>query len=216
MKTDMLIMMLANGPRAPSRAAVGRRLGTGVTFGVAAAVLLLVFAVPGGVPVQALVARLAMPVFWAKLALPASMTVAGIAVLARLSQPGVPTRRAWKLLCVPIVLVWLAALVVLAGAPAPMREALILGHTWRACLTHIAQLSIPGFAALLIAMRGLAPTRPAIAGAAAGLLAGAIGALAYCLRCPEMEPPFWATWYLLGMSAPALAGALVGPRAMRW
>lgn len=216
MKTDMLIMMLAQGPRAPSRAAVGRRLGTGVMFGVAAALLLLVFAVPGGIPVQALAARLAMPVFWAKLALPVSMTAAGIAVLSRLSQPGVPTERAWKLLCVPIVMVWLAALAVLAGTPAPMREALILGHTWRACLAHIVQLSIPSFAALLIAMRSLAPTRPALAGAATGLLAGAIGALAYCLRCPEMEPPFWATWYLAGMSVPALIGALVGPRAMRW
>ncbi|HEY1608429.1 MAG TPA: DUF1109 domain-containing protein [Paraburkholderia sp.] len=216
MKTDRLIAMLADGPRAPSRAAVGRRLGSGVTFGVAAALLLLMFAIPGGIPAQALAARLAMPVFWAKLALPVSMTIATASVAARLSQPGVPIKHAWRVLCAPIALVWLAALVGLASAPAPLREALILGHTWRACLTHIVLLSIPGLAALLIAMRGLAPTRPALAGAAVGLLAGAIAALAYCLRCPEMEPPFWATWYLLGMSVPAFVGALLGPRAMRW
>lgn len=216
MKTDLLITMLAEGPRAPSRAAVRRRLGTGVTFGVAAAVLLLMFAVPGGIPLKAFVARLAMPLFWVKLALPVSMTVASIAVVSRLSQPGVSTKRAWSLLCLPIVLVWAVAFVILVGAPAQMREALILGHTWGACLSHIVQLSIPGFAALLIAMRGLAPTRPAVAGAATGLLAGAIGALAYSLRCPEMQPPFWATWYLVGMAMTALAGALLGPRAMRW
>jgi len=31
-----------------------------------------------------------------------------------------------------------------------------------------------------------------------------------------MEPPFWATWYLLGMAVPALVGALLGPRWIRW
>jgi len=216
MKTDLLITALAQGPRAPSRAAVGRRLGSGVMFGVAAALLLLVFVVPGGIPTQALVARLSMPLFWAKLALPLSMTVAALAVVSRLSQPGVPTERAWKMLCVPVALVWLAALGTLANAPASLRAALVLGHTWQTCLPHIVLLSIPGLAALLTAMRGLAPTRPALAGAATGLLAGAIGALAYCLRCPEMEPPFWATWYLLGMAVPALVGALLGPRWIRW
>lgn len=216
MKTDLLIAMLADGPRAPSRAAVARRLGSGVMFSIAAAVLLLMFVLPGGIPTQALVARLALPVFWVKLALPASMTAAAVAVVSRLSQPGVPTERAWKMLCVPVALVWLAALATLADAPASLRAALILGHTWRSCLTHIVLLSVPGLAALLTAMRGLAPTRPALAGAATGLLAGAIGALAYCLRCPEMEPPFWATWYLLGMAAPALLGALLGPRWIRW
>jgi hypothetical protein len=47
-------------------------------------------------------------------------------------------------------------------------------------------------------------------------LAGALGALAYVLHCPELEAPFLAVWYLLGMLIPAGVGALVGPRVLRW
>jgi hypothetical protein len=28
--------------------------------------------------------------------------------------------------------------------------------------------------------------------------------------------PFWATWYLIGMSIPTSAGALLGPTLLRW
>ena len=65
-------------------------------------------------------------------------------------------------------------------------------------------------------MKGLAPTRLALAGAAAGLLAGAIGALVYALHCPEMEAPFLGVWYVAGMLIPAAAGALLGPIVLRW
>jgi len=66
------------------------------------------------------------------------------------------------------------------------------------------------------AMRGLAPTRPPLAGTAAGLLAGTVGALVYCLHCPEMGAPFIASWYLLGMLMPALLGAFLGRFLLRW
>ena len=65
-------------------------------------------------------------------------------------------------------------------------------------------------------MKGLAPTRPALAGAASGLLAGALGALVYALHCPEMAAPFLGIWYLLGMLIPAVVGAMVGPLLLRW
>jgi len=75
---------------------------------------------------------------------------------------------------------------------------------------------VPVFAATLWAMKGLAPTRPALAGAAAGLLAGAMAALVYALHCPEMEAPFIGVWYVVGMLIPAAAGALLGPLVLRW
>jgi hypothetical protein len=59
---------------------------------------------------------------------------------------------------------------------------------------------VPTLAALLWALRGLAPTRPALAGAAAGLAAGAVGALAYALHCPELSPTFVAVWYSAGIA----------------
>lgn len=65
-------------------------------------------------------------------------------------------------------------------------------------------------------MRSLAPTSLPLAGAAAGLLAGSVGALVYCLHCPEMGAPFIGTWYLLGMLIPTAAGALLGRFVLRW
>ncbi len=62
-----------------------------------------------------------------------------------------------------------------------------------------------------LAQTGLRP-----AGAMAGLLAGSVATVAYCLHCPEMEVPFWAVWYVVGMLIPALAGWLLGPRLLRW
>jgi hypothetical protein len=101
-------------------------------------------------------------------------------------------------------------------APDETRVALVLGRTWRTCSLNIALLSLPGLIALLVALRSLAPTRLPLAGAMAGLLAGAVGALAYCLRCQEHAVPFWATWYLLGMAIPMAVGALLGRRVLRW
>lgn len=213
MKTDELITMLVDSPRPPSRAAVASRLGLGFAISLAAALLLLML-LPGAA--AGLMTRVTMPAFWAKLALPLTMTPAAVCVTSRLSQPGVCVGRAWVALALPVGTVCLAALLVLAVAAPEVRGELILGHTWRTCSLNIVLLSMPALGALLWAMRGLAPTRPQLAGAATGLLAGVIGASAYCLRCPEMNVPFWAAWYLLGMAAPALLGSLLGPRMMHW
>lgn len=77
-------------------------------------------------------------------------------------------------------------------------------------------LSAPALAAVLWAMRGLAPTRPRTAGFAAGLLAGSLGALGYALYCPELSPLFVLVWYTLGILIPAGLGALLGPLLLRW
>ena len=55
-----------------------------------------------------------------------------------------------------------------------------------------------------------------MAGAAAGLLAGAVAALVYGLYCEESSAAFVATWYTLGIGACACFGALVGPKVLRW
>lgn len=93
---------------------------------------------------------------------------------------------------------------------------LVLGATWRTCPFNIAALATPALLALLWALRGAAPTRPAWAGAVAGLLAGALAVLAYALHCPEMAAPFVAVWCVVGMAIPTALGALLGPRLLRW
>jgi hypothetical protein len=213
MKTEDLILVLANGPRPRGRAAVGRRMGLGLAFSLSGAVLALL--VGHGVHPD-LRAMLATPVFWAKVALPLAMALAAVRVAVRLSQPGLTVGRAWISLALPLAIVWLVALLVLWIAPPGVRIAMLLGHTWRTCPFNIALLSLPALGAMLWAMRGLAPTRPTLAGAATGLLAGTIGALVYCLRCPEVHVPFWATWYPLGMAVPAVIGGVFGRSVLRW
>jgi hypothetical protein len=93
---------------------------------------------------------------------------------------------------------------------------LVKGHSWKVCSLRIAALSLPGFAAALWALRRMAPTRPSLAGSAAGLMAGGLGALAYGLACNETAMTFLASWYTLGMLGWAAVGALIGPRLLRW
>ena len=78
----------------------------------------------------------------------------------------------------------------LVNAAPAQRADLILGNTWKACPFNIAFISLPLFAATLWALKGLAPTRLALAGASAGLLAGALSSLVYALHCPESAAPF--------------------------
>jgi hypothetical protein len=77
-------------------------------------------------------------------------------------------------------------------------------------------LSIPALGGVLWAMRGLAPTRARMAGLAAGLLAGAVGAAGYALACGETAMTFVAIWYSLGIAMTGALGALLGPRLLRW
>ncbi|TCK32890.1 hypothetical protein B0G84_8804 [Paraburkholderia sp. BL8N3] len=156
------------------------------------------------------------PFFLFKLSIPLLLIAVTVWLAARLAIPGARTKRAWGTLVLAYTATWALALAVLWRAPMFARSELILGHTWRSCPLYIAVLSIPTFIALSWAMRGLAPTRPRLAGAVAGLLAGAVGTFAYCLRCPEMSIPFWAFWYSAGLVITTSAGALLGRVALKW
>jgi hypothetical protein len=154
--------------------------------------------------------------FWIKLAFPASIAVASLVAASRLSRPGARLGKTGGAIVAPVLVIWLYAAWVLLDVPAAEREELVMGRTWKYCLLGISTFSVPVFAAALWAMKGLAPTRPALAGAASGLLAGAIAALVYALHCPEMEAPFLGVWYVAGMLIPVAAGALLGPFVLRW
>ncbi len=157
-----------------------------------------------------------LPMFWIKLALPASGAVRSLLAASRLSRPGAGLGWIPGALAAPVLAMWLLAAWMMLGVPSPERAGLVMGRTWEYCLLYISVLSVPVLAATLWAMKGLAPTRLVLAGGAAGLLAGAIGALVYALHCPEMEAPFLGVWYVAGMLIPNGAGALLGPIVLRW
>ena len=213
MRTDELVTMLAAGAGAVEPGATARRYTVALGWGAFGATLLMAI-VLGVRPDLAEAARL--PMFWVKLAFPASVAAGALYAAARLSRPGVQLGRVPAALAAPVLAMWLLAALVLATAAAGEREELIFGGSWSACPLFIALLSLPVFAAALWAMKGLAPTRLALSGAAAGLLAGSVGALVYALYCTEMAAPFLALWYLLGMLIPTAAGAAIGPRLLRW
>lgn len=213
MKTDELIGLLAQDAEPVALHAIEQRFAMATLAGLAGGLVLMLalFGVRPG-----LVQDMGLPMFWGKLLFAALLAAGCVAVLRRLARPGMGLGYSLLLLALPPLVLWGLAAVALGQAVPAERLALVLGSTWRTCPFNIAALSLPAFVACLWALRGAAPTRLAWAGAGAGLLAGALGALAYALHCPEMAAPFLAVWYLAGMALPTLAGAWLGPRVLRW
>jgi hypothetical protein len=213
MRTDDLVSLLATEAGAVERHAVRRRYTIALGLGLAASALLML-GVLGLRPDLAVAIHL--PMFWVKLGFVGCLAWASLAATARLSRPG--RRLGWVpvALVAPVLVMWAIASITLAAAAPSQWAQLIFGSTWRVCPFLIAMLSVPVFVAVLWAMRGLAPTRLTLAGTAAGLLAGTLGALVYCLHCPEQEAPFIGSWYVLGMLIPAVAGAVLGRSVLRW
>jgi hypothetical protein len=115
-----------------------------------------------------------------------------------------------------VLLVWVLAAITWVGATPAEQPALLWGRTWRTCALSITAMASPVFVASILALRRLAPTRPTLAGAAAGALAAGAGAAVYALHCPELAAPFLAVWYVLGMAIPVILGAALGRWLLRW
>ncbi len=213
MKTEELVTLLASGAVAVEPHAAERRYALALGGGAVGAFLLLLLFLrirPD------LIEALSQPPIWIKIGFVASLLVASLFAALRLSRPGAPLNAVPLAIAAPIVVLWAIAGIALFDAGPQQRPALVFGETWKSCPLLIAMLSIPVFAGVMWAMRGMAPTRPCFAGFAAGLLAGATAALVYCLHCPEVETPFIGVWYVLGMAIPTAVGATLGERLLRW
>ena len=213
MRTDELIRTLATGAGPVQSRAASRRYVVALAAGSIGA--LAVVATYLGVN-NDLAALAKLPMFWVRAAFAASVAGTALVALARLARPGVPLGRASIAMVAPMFAMWALAGVVLLLAEPMMRAMLVLGSTWKTCPLNITIVSIPVLVAVLWAIRGLAPTRPVMTGATAGRLAGGVGALVYTLHCPELEAPFLGVWYVIGMAIPAVIGAALGPRLLRW
>jgi len=212
-KTDDLVAMLATGAAPVPRRAASLRLGIALLIGLPLSFAWMVY--EHGMR-RDLIQMMFWPMFWVRLLFPICMAIAGYVIVQRLARPGVRVRVAWLGLAVPLLVIWVLGGFMVFSSPAEERSTLIWGQTWRTCATSIALLSLPVFVAALVALKGLAPTRPALAGAAAGAMAGGAGAAMYALHCPELAAPFLAIWYVAGIALPVVVGALIGPRILRW
>ncbi len=213
MRTDDLITLLAAGATPVDPGAPARRWTLALAASVAVATLMMI-ALLGVRPTLA--DNVGVPMFWTKFAFVGWLLAGALIAAWRIGRPGVRLGRVPLAAGAAVLAMWgLAALALLGAAPTE-RAPLVFGRTYAACPWNIALLSLPIFVAALWAMRGLAPTRLRLAGAAAGLLAGAAGAFVYTFHCPELAAPFLGVWYLLGMAVPTALGALIGPRVLHW
>ena len=144
------------------------------------------------------------------------MAAGALLCLERLAVPGGRLRLSWLVPALPILMLWIASMLVYAQAPASQRPAMIWGVSWRTCALSIALIASPIFAGIFLTLRQLAPTELARAGWWGGTVAGAAGATVYAFHCPETAIPFMGIWYVLGIALPATVGAVLAPRVLKW
>jgi len=212
-KTEALIESLSAQVPKVAPGAVARRVALGLSLGaLGSAAVMLAWLGPRPDLAEALVT----PMFWMKLAYAAATGLIAAVLLARLARPAARLGVAAAFLAAPFVLVSAMAMLRLAQAPPQAQHGLLMGHTSMVCPWRILAIGLPVLAGAVWAVRGLAPTRLLTAGLAAGACAGGLGAAIYAFACDETSAPFLAIWYTLGIAVLAAAGALAGPRLLRW
>lgn len=211
MKTDQLIAALA-----ADRAAVVRPIGRALVLALAAGagVSLVLFAVEFGLRAD-IGPALATWRFDLKIALVLiglGLAFALCVDCARPDPPGRPLRHLLPLFAI----VAAAVMLELAVAPSSSWSRRLVGSNALVCLTAVPLLSLAPLAAVLVALRRGAPASPALAGAAAGLVAACAGASLYAFHCFDDSPLFVATWYTAAALPVVAIGALAGSRLLRW
>lgn len=212
MKTDDLIRALA-ADREPAGPAPLPALALAAAIGLVLAALFFMWLVPLRPHLGE--AMRTFPFVLKPIEMGLLVVAAAVAVL-RLAQPGAPVARTLTVAAaVPAIMV---AAVAVELVQVPRAEWLIrlAGTHWYLCVFNMVLLSLPILAALLVGLRFGAPTRPALAGAGAGLLAGALAASLYIAHCPDDSQLFVAAWFTLAIAIATGIGALAGSRVLRW
>lgn len=213
MKTDDLISALAVDLPAHGRRHIERR----VLMGLVPAGLLVLAGVGLWLGFRSdLPSAMIGPVFWAKAAFTTALAVTGFWLLSCLGRPGASALG--PLIALAVLLAGAAGLAVyeLTTMPMPERMPAVMGDSARQCAPYILMLSALAAPFVFWSARAFAPTRPALAGAAAGLLTAGLATTLYGLHCPEHTASFVAVWYLFGMGLAVAAGAVIGRIVFRW
>jgi hypothetical protein len=213
MRTDELIELMAADTTPSPRAAAQQRLGL-VALAGAAVAFGLVLACLGLRP--DLAQAVGGGFYWMKTSYTALLGLAGFWACERLARPGASAWGGWLLGA--MVLAAFAALAVdqLSGLDRAGAITALRGASWTVCTRNILLLGAPMTAMALAVLRGLAPTRPTLAGFAAGAFSGGVAATVYGLHCPEATFLFVSVWYTAGVIASGVLGALLGRRLLQW
>lgn len=214
MRTDELIEMLSTNIEPVDRARLARSLGLAVAGGAAGALVAVLFTL-GVRPDLGNTGALGFVLL--KFAFTVGVVGVSSLYLTRLARPGgertvLPVRA-----LAPFGVIVLLASLSLVSAPRTHWESMIVGDMWLECLLSIPIIAIVPFTVIVWAVRRFAsPTDLARTGAFVGLTAGGISAMGYALHCTDDSLPFIALWYGGTIALCTLAGAMLGPKLLRW
>ena len=213
MRTSELIENLSADAKPVSRHAVAWRFAAGIGGGALVSALGMWLWL--GIRPD-LLGAMSTAGYWIKFFYTLALAMTGYWATARLARPGAGMRLpAWGIALAAVLIAAIATAQWLATPPA-QRMAAVMGHSARVCAWNIIILSSPILVGTFFSLRRLAPTRLALAGAVAGLAAGALGAWIYAFHCDESSAPFVAIFYTLGIGGISAAGALFGRQWLRW
>src|ERR1700759_2282515 len=212
MDTDQLIRSLA-----ADNAHRPRPVGFVLALALLAAfpVSLLIFFAELGVRPDVMTA-MHNPFFDLKFAVTLALAAAAIIVSLHLARPEAELRGWVWLLAVPAgLLVAGISGEIMMPQRMPMMTRLV-GSNSKVCLSAIPAMSLPLLIAALIGLRHGAPSRPALAGAIAGMVSAGLPWRIYSSHCTDDSPLFVAAWYTLATALVTAVGAVMGPRVLRY
>lgn len=148
--------------------------------------------------------------FLSKFLVTGLLAAAAVWLVDRLARPGALGRTDFLVLLAPVVTLAVLIGIEMLTMPTPQWGMASLGKNGAICLTYIPVIGIGPLALMILVLRRGAVTRPALAGAVAGLAAGGIAATLYAAHCTDDSPFFVAIWYPLAIAMLTAAGALLG------
>lgn len=213
MRTDDLIAMLSTNVETVDRRQVSRTLASAVAIGAVIALGAGLIVLGGRTDVGS-----SETLGFIVIKLIFAMTIAALAFfyLIGSARPASRRRGALAFVLLPFAGIVGLASVSLVHAPTAHWQAMLMDDEWLECLLSIPIIAVVPFALVVWAVRQAAPTHLRRAGALAGLVAGGLSAAGYAFRCTADSLPFVAVWYSGTILLCTLAGAVLGPRLLRW
>lgn len=211
MKTNDLISLLAEDASVGMR--LGRMLALALLAGLIVSALILLSTV-GVRPNLATAIETARVLF--KIGFTLVLAVVACRLVFLVGRPGRSLRARGFQLAIPATLLAIAVSTELLMLPSQAWTESLIGKNAGFCLFFIPVLSLAPLAGFLFVLKNGAPENPGLAGASAGLAAGAIAAELYAFHCPDDSPLFLAVWYSIAVLLVTTVGYFAGRRWLSW
>lgn len=212
MDTSELIKTLASDPHRSERPlSTVWLLAVGISIAIAAVVFFTVLGLRSDITAAA-----ETPRFLFKFLLTITLSVSAFGCVRKLSRPGESWRKVALCLAIAPALLAMAVVVELFALPSDIWSATMIGRNSLVCLTYITLIGLGPLTIFLGTLHYSAPTKPALAGSVAGLLAGGIAATFYAAQCTDDSTLFVATWYTIAVAILSILGTVGASRFARW